>query len=89
MRCFRGEDPSDSEHASPSNDQDLEMVIAEALWPEVSHIDICIARAGANLIKGNLSSSELGSRDREALKEAFGGEEDGLQLSSRAGRQDT
>ena len=70
-----GEKPSYPDHTRTWVDEDLEMVIAEALWPSVSHASICIASAGARLVdihQGNSAVLELSSSDREALRKAFG-----------------
>lgn len=43
-----GETSSDPDQTQPPVDEDLRMVIAEALWPELSPVDIRMASAGAN-----------------------------------------
>ena len=68
-----GEEPSNSEQTQPSDNQNLNMVIAESILPTVSLRDIAVAKAAANLTSMHQGSSTVmgpASTDRETLKEA-------------------
>ena len=74
-----GEEPSDSEQEESSVSEDPVVVIGEGLYPLVSHDDLRVAYAAANLIEihqGNSDVLELEPADREALKKAFGASDD-------------
>lgn len=70
-----GEEPSNSEQTHPSVSKDLKTIIAEEMYPLVSHDDLRVVSAAANLLdtdQGNFNVAKLDSKDREALKKAFG-----------------
>ena len=56
------------------NEDDLKVILGEALYPLVSHEDIRVAKAAADLleIRSNSDSLGLGPAEREALLTAFG-----------------
>ena len=74
-RELLGEEPSDFKQTQTSANQDAKAFIAETLYATVSHDELRVSNAAANLLgihQGNSDVSELDTVDREALQEAFG-----------------
>ena len=79
-----GEEHNDSEQKQTrsSVNENLKLILGEALYPLVSHDDLQVAKAGAALLEmqqGNSNAPGLEPADREALLGAFGASDQGTE----------